>query len=78
MTCELCGSPCNGSMCRGCEQIQINEKLHGTPGDDVGRDQGRDDETWAVAQQGLGDAEVSGQTTLDGGIRKEGGHDGDV
>jgi hypothetical protein len=67
----MCGSACQGRRCSGCEQIQANEKLHGTPGDDVGRDQDRDGETWAVAQQGLGDSDAEGQTTLSGGIRKE-------
>jgi len=78
VTCELCGSACQGRRCRGCEQSQINETLHGTPGDDVGRDRDHDDETWKIRQQGLGDAEASGQATLDGGIRTEGGDDGDV
>jgi hypothetical protein len=45
---------------------------------DVGRDQDRDGEAWRIRQQGLGDAEASGQATLDGGIRKEGSDDGDV
>jgi len=78
MPCQQCGSACQGRRCRGCEQIQRNEKLHGTPGDDVGRDQDRDGETWGIRQQGLGDAEASGQATLDGGIRKEGGDNDDV
>lgn len=30
MTCSQCGAPCQGALCRGCEQIELNEKLHGT------------------------------------------------
>ena len=30
MTCQNCGSRCTGKLCAGCEQIQINEKLHGS------------------------------------------------
>jgi hypothetical protein len=72
MSCDRCGAPCRGRLCRGCEDIQRNEKLHGTAVDDVGRDDTSDNE-WSVEQQGL-DGEVhEGQATLDGGVAKDGG-----
>ena len=35
-TCTRCGARCTGDMCAGCEQIQINEKLHGDSVDEEG------------------------------------------
>lgn len=29
MSCQDCGARCQGTYCEMCEQIRINEKLHG-------------------------------------------------
>jgi hypothetical protein len=34
MTCDYCGAPCNGRLCRECELIEHNEEYHGVPADD--------------------------------------------
>lgn len=68
MVCDKCGTPCQGTLCRECEQIRANEKRHGTTVPEP--------DQWAIDQQGLGDADAAGQSTLDGGIRPDGGADG--
>jgi len=70
MTCERCGSPCQGRRCQACEMQAANTTLHGTPSD---HDADQDDE-WTVEQQGI-DGGPRGQATLDGGITDVDGGD---
>jgi len=63
MSCERCGSPCQGHRCRGCEEIGECEARHG---ETVDRE---DADEWTVAQTGL-DGEAEGQATLTGDIAK--------
>lgn len=86
MTCDQCGSRCQGSLCQMCEQIKINETLAGTPADDAGADslQERDadsgdesDQEWSVDQLGLDGQTATGQTTLGGGVVFDGGESDD-
>lgn len=67
MTCERCGSPCQGRRCQACELAATNAKLHGTPADHDDQD-----DEWRVEQQGI-DGGPRGQATLDGGIVSDGG-----
>lgn len=67
-SCQECGASCQGSLCQACEVELAAERRHGVPSDHT-------DETWSVAQQGLGEGGVDGQATLDGGIRPSGGTD---
>ena len=30
MSCQQCGACCHGDLCAMCEQISLNEKLHGS------------------------------------------------
>ena len=64
MSCECCGTRCQGRRCAGCAQIETNEARYGVPAD-------YDDSDWQVEQQGL-DGEFRGQATLDGGVAKDG------
>lgn len=60
MTCERCGTACQGGLCRECEQIRLDEKLHGTSVETL--------DEWTIDQRGLGDAGPEGQATLDGAL----------
>jgi len=69
MTCRRCGMPAQGGICRECEIAEAAERRHGVPADQVEAD------AWTIVQEGLGDAEAEGQTTLTGDIvpgREEG------
>lgn len=65
MTCADCGAACQGKYCSTCEQIRLNEKLHGDSVDG-------DDQDWEITQTGL-DGDAEGQATLDGAIAKPAG-----
>ena len=71
MSCDQCGSPCQGRLCELCETAQAAEKLHGTV------DEPESDDDWQVVQTGLGDRDAAGQTTLDGDVVPDGGDGGD-
>jgi hypothetical protein len=34
MTCDNCGQPCKGRVCKQCEMIEFNEGHHGVPSDE--------------------------------------------
>lgn len=59
MTCDNCGMPAQDRLCRDCELVQANEKLHGTVEEAT---------EWEVEQRGLDGEAAHGQTTLDGGL----------
>jgi len=58
--CTRCGRRCQGRLCRDCERDEYY-------GDDAQR-RTEDREEWEVVQEGLGEQDAEGQTTLDGGI----------
>ena len=35
MTCQRCGMPCQGSLCRECERAEHQEAYYGVPSDHV-------------------------------------------
>jgi len=35
MTCDRCGMPCQGAMCRDCEMMDHLEDRHGVPADHI-------------------------------------------
>jgi len=55
MSCQVCGMPCNGSLCRDCERMEHQEDYYGTTESNFGGDE---NERWG---------EGEGQTTLAGG-----------
>lgn len=69
MTCDNCGSSCQGHRCAECEMIAAAEAKHGETAEE-------DDRTWAVEQTGL-DGEAEGQATLSGDVVKPTGGEGD-
>jgi len=80
MPCRICGSPCQGDRCAGCEQIAANEARHGVPADHYddegdgndGTDQDDSDgDEWTVEQQSLDGGTHEGQATLSGGVARE-------
>jgi len=75
MSCQNCGSPCQGHRCRECEMIAACEARHGTSAgapDDV-KDESSDE--WGVEQTGLDGEGVNGQATFSGAVLKEGDSD---
>jgi hypothetical protein len=50
MTCELCGEPCHGQRCSGCETIVANEKLAPTGVEQTGNDQQK---RWVCTECGV-------------------------
>lgn len=72
MTCDKCGMPCQGAMCRECERAEHQEDYYGVPSDNYDDEGDADGDAW-INQQGLDGETHQGQATLDGGVVKDGG-----
>ncbi|WP_436933723.1 hypothetical protein [Halovenus marina] len=71
MGCDRCGCPTPRS--RLCKECGRDEHRSTGPVGGTASDQNDRDDEWQVEQQGLGDADAQGQSTLDGGVAKDGG-----